>query len=327
MERLFYGLKLASLLFYIIISFAYCAKSDGAVNDVNSGGTPLQEKPDTSELTKIIFHKTDFIKDFLSDTVIQITNGLQETRIDFIKKSGSRMKMLILKVDLKQTGLGLQALVPFGEKKFGRQPITQMAASNEKAGTKILAAINGDFFNLTTGEPQSVLVVDGVVLKETRDTKARTFVGTYPDGTLVLGGLGLDGKEMDVDFTRLQQAVGGNERLIIDHKRALLATTSLELDEHPRTAIGYTDDRVLYALVIDGRQMGWSMGTTVADLQDIFYALNTYMAINMDGGGSTTLALRKKEIAQWVIQNKPSDGSERAVGDGLGIVLKERYSK
>ena len=86
---------------------------------------------------------------------------------------------------------------------------------------------------------------------------------------------------------------------------------------HPRTAVGLSKDgRFLYLVVADGRRTGVP-GMTLAQL-GTFMAdeLDACSAINLDGGGSSTM---------WVgdhVVNRPSDGVERRVGDHLAVVLR-----
>ena len=54
-------------------------------------------------------------------------------------------------------------------------------------------------------------------------------------------------------------------------------------------------------LVIDGRQVGYSVGASLADVQNIMYEQGAYIAANLDGGSSSTLYLNGKVV------NKPAD--------------------
>ncbi len=69
----------------------------------------------------------------------------------------------------------------------------------------------------------------------------------------------------------------------------------------PRSAIGQKRDGTILFLVIDGRQPGYSIGATLADMQNILYEQGAYTAANLDGGSSTTLYYNGKVI------NKPAD--------------------
>ncbi len=72
----------------------------------------------------------------------------------------------------------------------------------------------------------------------------------------------------------------------------------------PRTAIGLSaDGRWLYALVVDGRQKGYSEGADMTDLIAVMKAAGASDAINMDGGGSSTLVFWDKKKKKAVIPN------------------------
>ena len=56
----------------------------------------------------------------------------------------------------------------------------------------------------------------------------------------------------------------------------------------PRSAIGFDGQRVLF-VVVDGRQPGYSVGITLVDLASALVDLGAQWAVEMDGGGSSTL--------------------------------------
>jgi exopolysaccharide biosynthesis protein len=58
----------------------------------------------------------------------------------------------------------------------------------------------------------------------------------------------------------------------------------------PRSAIGQTKDGEVLLLVVDGRQVGYSIGCTVGDCADILLRHNAYQAANLDGGSSSIMA-------------------------------------
>ena len=81
---------------------------------------------------------------------------------------------------------------------------------------------------------------------------------------------------------------------------------------HPRTAIGYNEDNI-FLLTCDGRQPDWSMGLFLDELAQVLLNLGCTDALNLDGGGSTTV---------WVegeITNRPSDGAERPIGNAVVV--------
>ena len=66
----------------------------------------------------------------------------------------------------------------------------------------------------------------------------------------------------------------------------------------PRTAIGQREDGVIVFLVIDGRQIGWSLGCTVEDLVNILQKYSVINAACCDGGSSSVLAYKGEVITK-----------------------------
>lgn len=87
--------------------------------------------------------------------------------------------------------------------------------------------------------------------------------------------------------------------------------------EHPRTAIAI-NERYVYFVVVDGRAPGYSLGMTHEQLA-LFCreVLGAQWAVSQDGGGSSTL------WANGAVRNRPSDGSERPVANGLFMAVLE----
>ncbi len=89
-------------------------------------------------------------------------------------------------------------------------------------------------------------------------------------------------------------------------------TDGFAKNKHPRTAIGRTMEGDVWLVAIDGRQ-SMSAGATLSELADVMLRLGCVDAINLDGGGSTTLNLNSLTV------NRPSEGSERAVANAVVV--------
>ena len=90
----------------------------------------------------------------------------------------------------------------------------------------------------------------------------------------------------------------------------------------PRTAFGISaDGRYLYILVVDGRQEGYSLGADMLDLARLLKAAGAWDAINMDGGGSSTLVRCNQPGGRVVIDNRhePLRRFDRNVAVSLGF--------
>jgi exopolysaccharide biosynthesis protein len=87
---------------------------------------------------------------------------------------------------------------------------------------------------------------------------------------------------------------------------------SFVTDTHPRTAIAKLKSGQVLLLTVDGRQPGESIGMSLNMLADLLIEFGAVEAINLDGGGSTTMVIRNKLV------NKPSDATgERPVSDAI----------
>ncbi|ONI71854.1 hypothetical protein BWI15_17160 [Kribbella sp. ALI-6-A] len=89
-------------------------------------------------------------------------------------------------------------------------------------------------------------------------------------------------------------------------------------DRNPRTIAGTTKDGKLVFVTVDGRQTT-SVGTTMGESAALAKALGLHNAMNLDGGGSTAMAVN------GALVNRPS-GAERAVGDAL-VYVDAKYRR
>lgn len=92
----------------------------------------------------------------------------------------------------------------------------------------------------------------------------------------------------------------------------------------PRTVIGQTADKATLLLVIDGRQIGHSLGTTMSECADILIRYGCWTAMNMDGGSSSSMTYNGRMITRtsssmtqgrylpdaWVVKGTEEEASE-----------------
>lgn len=91
----------------------------------------------------------------------------------------------------------------------------------------------------------------------------------------------------------------------------------------PRTGVGLdVGQNRLILVVVDGRQPLYSHGATIKEFAEIMIHYGADIAMNLDGGGSTTLVMRTAD-GRSVVLNAPIHngipGRERPVGNHLGI--------
>jgi exopolysaccharide biosynthesis protein len=121
-------------------------------------------------------------------------------------------------------------------------------------------------------------------------------------------------------MAKAMQAIGGNVILVRGGRKV---PQRKDEAKHPRTVIGLDRSGTkLILLVVDGRQPNLSTGMNYAQLSDEMIRLGAYTAVNLDGGGSTTLVMRDGRNRKLYVMNKPSDGKPRPVADVLGIRIE-----
>jgi len=89
---------------------------------------------------------------------------------------------------------------------------------------------------------------------------------------------------------------------------------------HPRTAVGLDAKATrLVIVVVDGRKPNVAVGMNYDELGAEMHRLGCNQALNLDGGGSSVMAIRDPTTRQYRILNDPTDGHERAVANALGV--------
>jgi hypothetical protein len=122
----------------------------------------------------------------------------------------------------------------------------------------------------------------------------------------------------------LREVVSGNTMLV----RSGVALAQTNKLRHPRTAVGLDARRErLVLLVVDGRKPGVAIGMSYEELAQELLRLGCSDAMNLDGGGSSVLAVREPESKTYKILNTPTDGRERAVANVLGVVITSPASE
>jgi len=168
----------------------------------------------------------------------------------------------------------------------------------------------------------SVIPPDGYVVSAAG--KAREWAKKFTPGTRIKLVSSLIPLESDREalWQRAGDIIGGGPQLIRNGQIKITAAdekmaANFDTDRHPRTAVGKLADGKLLFVTVDGRQPGVSAGMPLSELAALLLEWGTKDAINLDGGGSTTMVIKNK------IVNKPSDQTgERPVSDAILIFAR-----
>ncbi len=236
--------------------------------------------------------------------------------VTHIRRVTSSQRIHVVKIDLTLKTIRLRATRPPGGK-----TVPTFASD---AGVHV--AINGDFGTRVAPWKTSGLAMgDGDLWSNTAD------------GTLE--GLAAFGRDNHVEIRPpadvlaapedwMSEIVGGRP-LVVEEGVALDPVPPWSRDgcdphfcqAEPRSALGISQDgATLILATIDGRYSG-AAGMTTRQVGALMAEMGAWRAINIDGGGSTTLVIK----SEGGVVNQPSDGCCRVVSNHLGIEIVEPY--
>ncbi len=208
----------------------------------------------------------------------------------------------------------------------GLMTTTQQAAAYERdnPGETVVAAINGDIYNMQTGQPLGALVMNGV---EYNGINSRAFFGILEDGTAVIcdgnGKVVSDGayKGQTVSLSDFSQAVGGYVVTVANGVINYMdATDDYAAKTYSRTAIGIKEDGTVVTYATRGANAPTSCGETFDEVSAKMLAAGCTCVLELDGGGSTTYASLREGETSLTVKNSPSDGSERNIASTILLV-------
>ena len=128
----------------------------------------------------------------------------------------------------------------------------------------------------------------------------------------------------DKNLRKAQWASGCGDILVENKKVTSSSDWEFANDGRaPRTAFGVKKDGTAILYTVDGRQSGYSVGLSEADLAKVMKDAGCTWAVNLDGGGSTALSLWVPGQSGPTVQNRPSDGKPRKCASYLLLVSDE----
>jgi len=236
-------------------------------------------------------------------------------------------RMFVAEIDLTNPKVRLQ-VSPGGPDPDGAGPwqTTLMPPTKIAARDGFDLVVNGDFFRVpATNAPERInatnratnwSAVSGPAVSAGRiwstSPNRRPCLVVDKNGKAAIKTLG----RPDADDW---QVVGGNTLLV---KNGAVVPHENKV-RHPRTVVGLNAAGTkLTILVVDGRRPGVAVGMNYDELAAEMIRLGCKDALNLDGGGSSVMAIRDPAKSEFKILNQPTDGRERAVANVLGISVR-----
>lgn len=196
---------------------------------------------------------------------------------------------------------------------------TSLFGKNKNA----IAAINGSFFDMDKGGSVTYLEINDLVISQTRNPSLKWGVSdSRSNGAIVVTNnseITIENANSDQFYEQSKQesmVLVSGPLLLLDSEIMELPSNEFTNKRHPRTILCLSEESIIF-ITIDGRQQD-AEGMSLAEVQTFLLNRGCIDAINLDGGGSTTMWINEKGIV-----NSPSDQSgERPVANAIVVIRK-----
>lgn len=270
----------------------------------------LGENSDSPTQEPVAFGVTksgEAIADYYS-TDLSFTVGGQKFAIDRINTERTTGKTVLYTASQASTNTnnwGIEIVVAGASKST-----KSLSFGDEISGTIASVTTYGQVGN-------SAVPADGFVIS-VQDKAIAEQLATLEVGAPIQVNLAIDDKWKDAKFI-----LAAGPLLVKDGKANITMpqNSSFVKNRSDRTAIAIdATGKNVFLVTVDGRQNGYSNGTSLPDLAAYLISKGATSAINLDGGGSTTMVVRNPGGEAPVVVNRPSEGSERRVSATLQVV-------
>ena len=265
----------------------------------------------------------------VQDKQSTLASGVTQNIYTVYDKNGKQVKMFAATIDMSIDTVKLfTSYKDMDNTSYGMSKLTeQVAAFDKKAAAgdeyyhgTVVAGINASYYNMTTGKPSGVFVMNG---NDVTGKESSAYFAVMKDGSVKIG----NAKEYETDKGNIQEAIGIYKMLVYGGNIALSEEDKNNAQKYPRQTIGITADGKVILLSADGNQEPVSAGLTLMEQAQVMLDLGCVYAGHLDGGGSMTYGSKPEGEDTFKIVNKPSDGSERSISSGLIVVSTAVASK
>lgn len=252
---------------------------------------------------------TSMAASVVNEVKTTIAPGLTQKEFSYISSDGSRQACFALEFKPKELDISLAVGTPNDGSKIGLATVREQANAAIRNGKRVVAAVNGDMYNMRTGDPWGVVVKDGKEIHQYAPVRTWwKFFGIKKDGTPIYG----DRQTYEANKGQIQQALGIHSILVENGK---IVNPDKSDTRAPRLAVGVREDQSVFFVMNDGRKAPYSHGMTLEQIAQMMKDMGAVWAGNLDGGGSATFLTRTPGDTSMTIKNHPSDGRERRVAN------------
>jgi hypothetical protein len=252
-------------------------------------------------------------------------------------RKGPPMHLHVVRVDLTDPAVSV-VVRPGGADPDGPGPWETVLATVRSVANRdnLASAVNGDFFSPKDSHEilgRQVPYFDGnwakVIGYAMSDQKLwATPINPAEPALVVSQGNRVVIVSRPTEIPKHAAEIVGGSGMLVENGKVVGKSKDLA----PRTAAGIDKEgKHLILLVVDGRRPEYSAGMTLDQLGAEMVRLGCDQAMNLDGGGSSTMVVRDPKTQSAEVKNRPSDGHdfvlplsvERPVANVLGVKIKD----
>lgn len=227
--------------------------------------------------------------------VTPIKKGVTWKQAHFDKLFESKQEINLVEIDLKKYRRKIHIAADSRELK----KTSQFAMEAEA-----LVAINGGFFDMKSGGSWDYIKVNNKVINTTKKKADRANAILLIDKKAIK--IQSD-SAIDYEQSNVPNILLSGPLLIHQEQNATLSDNPFNNNRHPRSAVAITTDQKLIFIVVDGRN-SLAAGMNLTELTKTLCWLGAEDAMNLDGGGSSTLYV--KDATENSIVNHPCDNKK-----------------
>lgn len=206
------------------------------------------------------------------------------------------------------------SIVRFNPRKMRADIVTASGPEADSTGALCarygaLAGINGSYFDTRVLTPVTFVKDEGIVVGETSPSELFRTNGIF---TLSGKKVGVDALDTTLVYVGFREALASGPILVdegtaYDYAEGIRQPDNFYNVRHPRSAVGQDARGNVWLIVVDGRAPGEAEGMTISELTSLCVQLGLTDALNLDGGGSSTLWTREGGVINHPCDNRRFD--------------------
>lgn len=169
-------------------------------------------------------------------------------------------------------------------------------------------AINASFFNTSTLVASTTFIMNGTLFASSASYEATTRSNgmlLFKDGKIDFSTY--DASQIESYRKNYDAAIASGPLLRYRNSTCSFADRDFNNLRHPRTMIGVNKDRTVYMVVVDGRSTGNAAGMSISEMERLAFYLELVDALNLDGGGSSTIWTKEAGVMNYPCDNSKWD--------------------